>query len=183
MTECKRIDVSDDIAAFKKKRLQTKTVDDVKQKVVKDILDIWEYVDINKGGKFISQFVAADINRLPTGNTDNFNAQFLTRSLIQLQDQLSEKKNSGFLANTVSGIYRRLEGFPNSETVTQAHSLTINTSLSSPFLQSPRRLFGTPQDRVEVTFGVRLRNNLNPASPSFFPLVPSVPVVTGCNTV
>ena len=52
VTECEKIGVTDAISEFKKKRLKTKSTEDVKEKVVKDILDIWEFVDVNKGGEY-----------------------------------------------------------------------------------------------------------------------------------
>ena len=40
ISECEKIGFSDSISDFKKKRLNTKSTDNVKEKVVKDILDI-----------------------------------------------------------------------------------------------------------------------------------------------
>ena len=58
-----------------------------KQKIVKDILDIWQIVDKEAAGKVSATFVAADINRLPSLNADNSNLQFLISAILKLQEQ------------------------------------------------------------------------------------------------
>ena len=57
IAECEKIDIAESIADFKKKRLLTKTDADLKQKIAKDILDIWAVVDVQKGGQFKTNFV------------------------------------------------------------------------------------------------------------------------------
>ena len=65
ISECKRINLTSEISDFSKKRLNTKSEVGVKQKVSKDILDIWTYVDIQKGGQFLTTFLASDPPHLP----------------------------------------------------------------------------------------------------------------------
>ena len=62
VSHCEDSNVSNAINPLKKKRIGT----DVEQKVVKDILDIWEIVDSEKGGQLCTKFVAIDPNRLPS---------------------------------------------------------------------------------------------------------------------
>ena len=69
----------------RKNRLNGKT--SAKDKVVKDILEIWQILDRENAGLLSTQFVAADINRLPSVNADKFNLQFLVSSILKLQDQ------------------------------------------------------------------------------------------------
>ena len=64
IAECEFLGISDEIADFKKKRLNTKG--DALLKVTKDILDIWQAIDSKKGGITNSIFVASDPSRLPS---------------------------------------------------------------------------------------------------------------------
>ena len=48
IAECVKINITDSISDFKKRRLNTISEDDVKQKVTKDILDTWCFVDTQK---------------------------------------------------------------------------------------------------------------------------------------
>ena len=45
-TGYKKIFVADSISQFKNKCLKTRLTENVKEKVVKDILDIWEFVNV-----------------------------------------------------------------------------------------------------------------------------------------
>ena len=53
----------------RKNRLNGKTT--AKDKTARDILDIWQILDQQNAGSLNTQFVAADINRLPSVNADN----------------------------------------------------------------------------------------------------------------
>ena len=53
LSECKKIGVKEAISEFKKKRLNTKSENNIKNKLSIDILDIWSVVDVQKGGKFL----------------------------------------------------------------------------------------------------------------------------------
>ena len=54
--------LSNQISDFKKNRIGS----NVEQKVTKDILDIWNTIDAEKGGLLGIEFVAQDLNRLPS---------------------------------------------------------------------------------------------------------------------
>ena len=66
---CEKNGLSDVIAEQKKNRIGN----NVEQKVVKDILDIWELIDTVKGGQLGTTFVAENPCRLPSVNADKFN--------------------------------------------------------------------------------------------------------------
>ena len=86
IAECKKIKVTDAIKDFVKDRRITKSrsKEDVKQLVLTDIIDIWQHVDVEKGGKLLSQFVAADPNRLPSVSADKHNLKLLSRLFLKV---------------------------------------------------------------------------------------------------
>ena len=81
IAECEKNNVSNAINDSKKNRIGSK----VEQKVIQDIIDIWQAVDTEKGGQLATEFVAANPNRLPSVNADQFNLQFLITSILKLQ--------------------------------------------------------------------------------------------------
>ena len=66
VAECDRINVGDAISEFRRRRLNTISDIDTKQKLSKDILDIWSVVDTVKGGQLQTIFVASDPSHLPS---------------------------------------------------------------------------------------------------------------------
>ena len=78
----KKIHITDAISEFKKERKNTRSIENNKHKVLKDIFDIWDVADVQKGGAFIFQFVASNPNRLPSVNADKFNLQFLISCML-----------------------------------------------------------------------------------------------------
>ena len=90
LAECHKDGLSDVINSESKK-LRKKP--NVQVKVVKDLLDIWEVVDRERGGQLPSIFVAANINRLPSVNAEKFSLQFLISSVLKLQQQAEEQTN------------------------------------------------------------------------------------------
>ena len=66
VSECDKIGVRDEITESRKKRLNTNGVNVIKQKLSKDILDIWSVVDTVKGGQLQTIFVASDPSHLPS---------------------------------------------------------------------------------------------------------------------
>ena len=90
VSECEKIHITDAISEFKKERKNTRSIENIKHKVLKDIFDIWDVADVQKGGAFIFQFVASNPNRLPSVNADKFNLQFLISCMIKLQENVSE---------------------------------------------------------------------------------------------
>ena len=84
---CENNGISDQISDFKIKRIGS----NVEQKVVKDILDTWSYIDTEKGGQLGVDFVAQNPHRLPSVNADKYNLQFLISSILKLQQQSSQQ--------------------------------------------------------------------------------------------
>ena len=66
LTQCEKDNLSNNVNEFKINRIGS----NVKQKIAKDILDIWQVVDSERGGVLGTQFVAADPHRLPSVNAD-----------------------------------------------------------------------------------------------------------------
>ncbi len=60
----------------KKKWLETKPTDDVKQRVSYDIPDIWTDVDVQNGGQHETEIVAAEPNRLPSVDAEKYSFRF-----------------------------------------------------------------------------------------------------------
>ena len=106
-----------------------------KQKIVKDILDIWYIIDKENAGKLQTTFVAADVNRLPALNIENENLKFLLATIVKLQHQTDllreEASNTtntiGVISNTLIQVNRRLDS--------QAQSSAV--ALTVPFISSP----------------------------------------------
>ena len=65
-----------------------------KGKILKDLLDIWEVVDATLGGKLGVAFAAADPNRLPSVNAEQFNLQFLIGAICKLQEQSRQQQET-----------------------------------------------------------------------------------------
>ena len=168
LAECHKDGLSDVINSESKK-LRKKP--NVQVKVVKDLLDIWEVVDRERGGQLPSIFVAANINRLPSVNAEKFSLQFLISSVLKLQQQAEEQTNSiGFLSNNVSQIHRRLD------VVTAS---APSTSFFSPSSPSRRQCPATPQDSLDSSVANHAlrrsvlcgnkRKSLDADVPSFIP--------------
>ena len=69
ISECEKINITEDITEFVKRRLLTKSEIALKQKIAKDILDIWTVADLKKGGHLQTDFVAADCTAATTNTT------------------------------------------------------------------------------------------------------------------
>ena len=91
LTEFDKVLDPEIIKEQRKNRLNGKT--SAKEKIVKDILDIWIILDQQNAGVLKTQFVAADINRIPLVNAEKFNLQFLVSSILKLQDQFARQEN------------------------------------------------------------------------------------------
>ena len=86
IAECKKIPINDSIQEFTIKRVEGKS--GALRRVISDVVDIWTVIDREKKGELSVQFVAVDPNRLPGVNVEKINAQFLTASIIKLQEQV-----------------------------------------------------------------------------------------------
>ena len=140
IASCEKIINPELINDFKKRRLNTKG--DAKHKVIKDILDIWAVVDCEKAGNLQTQFVAANVSRLPSVNADQFNLQFLVSSILKLQEQYNENKLSLSLVHQdVKNIKQHLDTpHPHSGLSSASLNATFSPAYQTPSLRSPRRL-------------------------------------------
>ena len=88
ISACDHNGISNQISECKKNRIGT----NVEQKVVKDILDIWSVIDVEKGSSFGVEFVAQNPNRLPSVNAEKYNLKFLISSILKLQQQQQQQQ-------------------------------------------------------------------------------------------
>ena len=128
ISHCEQIGLSNAIAEPRKNRIGV----NVDQKVVKDILDLWEIIDTQKGGQLGTEFVASDPNRLPSVNADKFNLQYLTTCILKLQEQNAlQQAQLEIITKSFTAVHNKLSNrvdpYPQSE-----------TSVNLP--QSPRSL-------------------------------------------
>ena len=104
--ECDKLGLTDSILEFKKRRQNAKGNGNLK--VVKDIIDIWNVVDCQRGGNVPFKFVALDPNRLPSNDANELNIRHLITQFSLLEKRVSE--NSSLLSdigNTVSRIDKK----------------------------------------------------------------------------
>ena len=146
---CEKSGLSNNTSESKIKRIGA----NVEQKVIKDILDIWEIVDNEKGGNLGTKFVTSDINRLPSVDPEKFNLKFLISSIIKLREE------NEFFKIQLENILKLLSSARKDE-----------ISFSSPFLQTP----GTPRRKCPPTPPQTLSSGnsdvrLNASIPSFVP--------------
>ena len=105
---CEKSSVSDAINPSKKSRIGS----NVESKLVKDIIDIWEIVDSERGGQLQTQFVAADPTRLPSVNAEKFNLKFLISSILKLQEQNSALQSQlDTVSESVTELHDRFTTF------------------------------------------------------------------------
>lgn len=124
--ECEKINITDAISEYRKKRHNTRSEVDTKQKLSKDILDIWTVVDVQKGGIFQTKFVAANSSRFPLTlppqshpssstsasheDVSNNNTQTLVNLINCLKDDFKKQQESIlWLVNITRNIYHRLD--------------------------------------------------------------------------
>ena len=130
LAECEKVNLSGAINEFKKNRIGA----NVEQKVVKDILDIWEVVDTEKGGKLETEFVASDVNRLPSADANKFTIQFLVSKIVQLEERgRLQQASLDNITESLTSLHHKLsphsdESFPTTG---------LNTSLASPLPPLP----------------------------------------------
>ena len=171
-----------------------------KTKQVKDILDIWHVIDKKVAGKLQTTFVAADINRLPSSNTDNPDLKFLLAAVSQLQQQTESLKEEasitsntiGVISNTLIQVNRRLEnrgqGSAEAASSPAFHSPTPFTPNRSLPLQpvdsgNRKRKFGDKSVIISPSTGAiaktdkRRKKTLNSEAEPFTPTlnIPSSP--------
>ena len=89
--ECEKLGISNSIAKFKPTRQLTKG--DGIQKVIRDIIDIWCVIDVQKGGKTISTYVVDDPKRLPAVDNNSQNFHHLFTLISHLQKQITDIGN------------------------------------------------------------------------------------------
>ena len=162
IAECDKLRLSKDIADFKKKRLNTK--EDALQKVSKDILDIWEVIDCQRGGNTETTFVAADPSRLPAIEAQKIDDIGFASVVSQLQHQVSN------IINIVTRIDKRVEN------AGVGHA-NLNDSFCSTdrHPQSPRTLPVTPANsKDDIISSLRksrfsARRRLDSTVPPFIP--------------
>jgi hypothetical protein len=108
-----------------------------KQKVTKDVLDIWEVLDRENGGKLNSQFVAANPNNLPSVNAEKFNLQFLIASILKLQElSASQQQILSDVSESVTQINKHLNSPPGPVPALVIPASETN-GVTSPLIHTP----------------------------------------------
>ena len=129
---CEKNGISDQINESKKNRIGA----NVNQRVAKDILDIWEVIDTEKGGNIGTEFVAANPLRLPSVNGEKYNLKFLVSTVLKVQEQ------NVFLTSQLESITKSLNSLQQ--------SVAQTSSFASPHLvrqtDSPRRKLPAPKE-------------------------------------
>ena len=154
VSECDKIGVTDDITESKKKRLNTGSQNDIKQKISKDILDIWSIVDLHNGGQFLVSFVATDPPHLPSttptsssspsaspsvtpSDVNIVNGQLLA-VLVELKGAFEKQQESiRWLTNISKHIYRHLDTIFGVQLGDSFSDLSLHSSLLFPPQASP----------------------------------------------
>jgi hypothetical protein len=109
-----------------KVRRQTARPHQGKEKIIKDIVDIWQVIDREKGGALPVKFVAADPNHLPSVAANQFNLQFLVSAILKLQEQVSGQQTTlSAVTDSLTGISKSLEAQP------KQHEVVINNKPTS----------------------------------------------------
>ena len=154
ISECETLGISDSITKFKTSRQLSKG--DGIQKVIRDIIDIWGAIDVQKCGKTTSTFVADDPKRLPSLDNDSQNFRQLFSLFTHLQKQVAD------IGNIVTRIDKR------SEITALSSSNTSFGATSLHFPPSPRSLPWIPAPVIE-TLSTSLKRKLNSSATAFFP--------------
>ena len=89
--ECEKLGISDSITKYKSSRQLSKG--DGIQKVIRDLVDIWSVIDLQKGGKTISTFVVDNPKRLPPTDNNSHNFRQLFSLFSHMQKQVTDIGN------------------------------------------------------------------------------------------
>ena len=154
LSQCEKDKLSNHLNEFKKNRIGS----NVEQRTAKDILDIWEVVDHEKGGSLSTEFVAADPNRLPSVNADKYNLKFLISIILKLQEESELHKSQ--LETVIDSVASLHSKIPSLDLTPSYASPLVHTPIS----HSPRRVLPTPVPENE-----RKNKRLNANTSSFVP--------------
>lgn len=86
ISECEKVAVSADIEKFKANRKGNQK--EKTDRSAKDLVEIWQIVDKEKAGKLQVQFVAGDLNRVPSFNIEKLNLKSLLQTIDSLKQQI-----------------------------------------------------------------------------------------------
>ena len=146
VAECDKIKLSESITEYRKKRIGK----DVKKKVMKDNIDLWDLLDRQKGGRLSSDSTPSStdsastssesessaFNPAPTKDAEITDYQRLLNAIQKLQESVdSRNEDIVWLKMSISCLYRRLDVFTDAESAQSE----ITSSPTRRFLQS--RLF------------------------------------------
>ena len=89
ISECEKASISDSIKDYTKSRPEGKA--GAIKRLITDAVDIWTVIDQKLVGKISCQFVAANPNRLPHTNVEQFSLQFLIASIEKLHEKIDNQ--------------------------------------------------------------------------------------------
>ena len=138
LAECDKLSLNADINESRKKRIGQ----NVEQKLLKDILDIWQVIDSEKGGNLETVFVASNPMRLPSMNAENCNLQFLVSSILKLQEQSKVQEDSlTNLGVSVNALHEKFSSDSFSPLIAKRKRHFLD-STAQPFIPSKIRKEG-----------------------------------------
>ena len=155
--ECEKLGISESIAKFKKRR-QLLQGDGI-QKVIKDLIDIWSVIDLQKAGNTISTFVIDDPKRLPSIDNNSQNFRHVFSVLTHLQKQVAD------IGNIVTRIDKRTEN----QSLTASPNASLGVYSETSFSPSSSRTLPWKPMLGHETRSPSLKRKLNSSATSFIP--------------
>ena len=126
ISQCEILNLTNLISNFKKTRISPNT----EQKLTKDILDIWDVIDREKGGKLDTQFVPSNPAAPSSLCAGDLTLQDLFKSVVKLQHQNEFLRSQlEIITKSLTAIHHKL---PRLE-----ESFSLNQSVLPSHLQSP----------------------------------------------
>ena len=144
--QCEKLNLSNRISDFKRSRISP----NIEQKLVRDILDIWDVIDREKGGELDSEFVASTSDQPSLPSVGDLNLQDLYASVLQLQEQNEFLKYQlEIITKSLTAIHHKLPRLDDTFSFNQS---VLPSHLQSPLSRRPASPLRTlPQAPVAVT--------------------------------
>jgi hypothetical protein len=149
ISECEKVQITTSIKSFTPSRNKN-----IKDKTVRDLFDIWQIVDREKGGQLNIQFVAADLNKVCSADAEKLDLQSLLKEILSLKE-IIQKQNLAILE--IKEKVSQNECCCKSVKITDSQSQTLQT---------------TPTATPHIREGVPTHSKKRKLSPSAKPYTP-----------